>query len=231
MGEMYTTHAEEYANVIENNAYNGLYELPSTLALVGNVSNKTLLDLGCGPGVYAECFVRSGAKVTAVDLSEQMVELTRNRVGDAVTCYAQDLSLGLPREKAASFDCVVCPLMIHYIEDLVPFFKEIRRVLKKGGMFVFSTHHPLLDFEDDGFSNYYQVERITEDWDTVGQPVEVSFFRRSFTNLFDSLHEGGFVLNKFSEGSPSLEMKTTAPDVYEKLSRRPNFIFVRAEAR
>ncbi len=115
--------------------------------------------------------------------------------------------------------------MVHYLEDLVPLFKEVHRVLKQGGQFIFSTHHPLVDFEDNAFNNYFAVERITEDWNTVGEPVEVSFFRRSFTNLFDSLAESGFTLDKFSEGQPDPAMKEVSPETFDKLSRRPNFIF------
>lgn len=231
MGEMYTKHADKYAEAIENNAYNALYERPSTLALVGDVSNKRVLDLGCGPGIYAELFIKQGATVTAIDLSEEMVALTQRRLGDVVTSYSQDLTEGLPNENADHYDVVVCPLMIHYLEDLVPFFKEVQRVLKTGGIFVFSTHHPIIDFEDDAFNNYFDVERITEQWDTVGQPVEVSFFRRSLTNLFDSLSEADFVLDKFSEGKPASEMKVVDPETFERLSRRPNFIFIRAQAK
>ncbi len=60
MGDMYTKYAVKYADAIENNAYNGLYERPSTLALVGDVDNKEVLDLGCGPGIYAQHFVDQG---------------------------------------------------------------------------------------------------------------------------------------------------------------------------
>lgn len=230
MGEMYTKHAKKYADAIENNAYNALYERPSTLALIGDVNNKQVLDLGCGPGAYAEHFAQAGACVTAVDLAEEMVAITKERVSDNVTCYVQDLEKGLPREQDDTFDLVVCPLMLHYLNDLIPLFKEVHRVLKPGGMFVFSTHHPIVDFEDDAFNNYFDVELLTEEWNTVGEPVEVSFYRRSFTNLFDSLTDGGFVLDKFSEGKPDPAMKVTSPETFERLSRRPNFIFIRAKA-
>ncbi|WP_234493818.1 class I SAM-dependent methyltransferase [Vibrio maritimus] len=230
MGEMYTKHAKKYADAIENNAYNALYERPSTLALIGDVTNKKVLDLGCGPGAYAEHFVKAGAQVTAIDLAEEMVAITRERLGDNVTCYAQNLANGLPKERDDAFDIVVCPLMLHYLQDLVPLFKEVHRVLKSGGLFVFSTHHPLVDFEENAFNNYFNVELLTEEWNTIGEPVEVSFYRRSFTNLFESLSEGGFVLDKFSEGKPDPEMKTESPETFERLSRRPNFIFIRAKA-
>ncbi len=156
--------------------------------------------------------------------------MTKQKLGDAVTCYAQDLSDGLPKEADASYDLVVCPLMVHYLEDLVPLFKEVHRVLKQGGCFIFSTHHPLVDYEENDVNNYFAVERITEDWNTIGKPVEVSFFRRSLSNLFDSLSESGFTLDKFSEGKPDPMMKEVSPETFDTLSRRPNFIFVRAKA-
>jgi predicted RNA methylase len=73
-----------------------------TLALVGDVTGKVVLDLGCGSGEYADHFLKAGAA--------------------NVTCV--DLSLGLPQEKAASADVIVCPLMVHYLKDLSAFFKE-----------------------------------------------------------------------------------------------------------
>ncbi|MCL9776680.1 class I SAM-dependent methyltransferase [Vibrio methylphosphonaticus] len=229
MGKMYTEFAAEYDEAIQNNAYNALYERPTTLALIGDVNGRTVLDLGCGPGVYAKIFTELGATVTAVDVSDEMVSITKSKLQKTGAAYAQDLSLGLPKECDGSFDGVVCPLMIHYLQDLTLLFSDISRVLKSGGVFVFSTHHPMIDFDpSDKSSNYFAVEKITEEWDTTGELVEVSFFRRSLTSIFSTLSECGFAMERFSEGTPDVKMKSIAPDTYERLSRRPNFVFIRA---
>ncbi|MGF1747800.1 class I SAM-dependent DNA methyltransferase [Vibrio cionasavignyae] len=230
MGKMYTVHATKYDEAIQDNAYNALYERPTTLALIGDVTDKDVLDLGCGPGIYAQLFTEQGARVTAIDASQEMVAITRSKLKEQVHAYAQDLSIGLPKEHDEQFDVVVCPLMIHYLEDLKPLFLDISRVLKKEGVFVFSTHHPIIDFDpSDNNSNYFAVEQITEDWDTTGEPVEVSFFRRSLTSIFSALSDCSFVMERFSEGVPDIKMKSVAPETFETLSRRPNFVFIRAK--
>ena len=38
---------------------------------------KRLLDLGCGPGIYAELFCRNGYEVTGVDISERSIRFAR----------------------------------------------------------------------------------------------------------------------------------------------------------
>ncbi|MGV2988940.1 class I SAM-dependent DNA methyltransferase [Vibrio sp. E150_011] len=229
MGEMYKKHAKKYDEAIQNNAYNALYERPTTLGLLGDLNHKHVLDLGCGSGVYAAIFQKQGANVTAIDASDEMVQITLAKLNGNGRVYAQDLSLGLPQETDSKFDVVVCPLMIHYLPDLAPLFADVARVLKTGGVFVFSTHHPIIDFDaSNQNSHYFAVEKITEFWDTTGEPVEVSFYRRSLTSLFAALKDHGFVLDTFSEGTPDIKMKTVAPATYKKLSRCPNFVFIRA---
>ena len=98
---------------------------------------KTVLDLGCGPGIYAKIFIEQGANVTAVDASEDMVSITKNKLQDTVDAYRQDLSHGLPKERDGTFDVVVCPLMIHYLEDLTLLFSDISRRLEKQWYFLY----------------------------------------------------------------------------------------------
>lgn len=231
LNAMYKEFARDYADVIVDNIYNGNLERPSLLAMLPEVAGKRVLDLGCGPGVYAQHLLEQGAEVTAVDASEAMVEIVQEKFAGKVHAYAQDLSLGLPEEKDDSYDVIICPLTVHYIEDVIPLFKDINRVLKSGGVFVFSTHHPIVDFEVSPSGNYFRRELITEEWDTVGQPVEVSFYRRSLTEWFSSLAAAGLCVIDLSEGKPSEHMKTLCPESYERLSGNPNFIFFKCQGR
>ncbi len=54
MSEMYTKHAVKYAEVVKDNIYNALLERPSTMALLGGLQGKDVIDMGCGPGEYAQ---------------------------------------------------------------------------------------------------------------------------------------------------------------------------------
>ncbi|MGF1701253.1 class I SAM-dependent methyltransferase [Photobacterium makurazakiensis] len=233
--EMYSTFANEYDDVIQDNIYNAYLERPTLQAMLPVLTDLDVVDLGCGSGVYAQHLLANGVKkVTCIDYSSEMVELVNikaSKVGvtEKVTAYAQDLSKGLPQEVDASADLVISPLMIHYLEDLSPLFSDVHRVLKAGGVFVFSTHHPFADFECSTTGNYFERERVTEKWDTVGVPVEVSFYRRSLTEIMNALTENGLAVTQISEGEVLEKVKEISPEKYEYLSKNPNFIFIKCQ--
>jgi len=146
--ELYSTYAKQYDCAIADNIYNAHLDRPTLLSMLGSVSGLDVMDLGSGPGIYTQHLLESGAsKITCVDYSDEMVELVKEKFGERVSAYQQDLSLGLPKEHSATVDVMICPLVLHYLEDLSVFFSEVSRVLKPNGYIVFSTHHPFADFE------------------------------------------------------------------------------------
>ncbi|MEE1675553.1 bifunctional GNAT family N-acetyltransferase/class I SAM-dependent methyltransferase [Agarivorans aestuarii] len=227
---MYSTYANEYDLAIRDNVFNAHYERPSLQAMLGDLQGKRVLDLGCGSGVYAEYLLAEGAVVTAIDGSAEMIELVNQKLAGKVRCYQQDLGAGLPEESDASYDMVICPLMLHYLEDLNPLFADVKRVLVSGGQFVFSTHHPMVDIEASSSGNYFATELITEQWDTVGKPVAVSFYRRPLSALIGALSNNGMLLAELSEGKPSEALKTISLEHYQRLSEHPQFLFIKALA-
>lgn len=99
------------------------------------------LELGCGTGFFLLNLMQGGIarRGTVTDLSPGMVEVaTRNaanlgldvtgRVADAETIPVPD----------ASVDLVVGHAVLHHIPDLDTAFREILRVLRPGGRFVFA---------------------------------------------------------------------------------------------
>ncbi|MBC7001571.1 methyltransferase domain-containing protein [Photobacterium sp. BZF1] len=233
--KMYSTFASEYDEVIQDNIYNAHLERPTLQAMLPALNDIDVLDLGCGSGVYAQFLLEQGAKhVTCIDYSEEMVQLVASKaekaaLTDKVVAYAQDLSKGLPKEKDASVDLVISPLMAHYLEDLNPLFRDVHRVLRVGGSFVFSTHHPFADFECTQSGNYFDRELVQEEWNTVGKPVQVSFYRRSLTEIMNALTQNGLVITQLSEGEVSEKVKEMDEGRYEYLSKNPNFIFIKCQ--
>ncbi|MHC4874814.1 MAG: class I SAM-dependent methyltransferase [Planctomycetota bacterium] len=106
---------------------------PSLLSMLPSLEGLSVLDMGCGSGVYAEELLERGASVTAVDSSTEMISIVKTNLGEKLKAYVQDLTKGLPLEKSHTFDLVISPLVIHYIEDLQNLFNEVSRVLKPGG--------------------------------------------------------------------------------------------------
>ncbi|MGR5066040.1 class I SAM-dependent methyltransferase [Photobacterium sp. DNB22_13_2] len=233
--KMYSTFACEYDEVIQDNIYNAHLERPTLQAMLPALTDLDVLDLGCGSGVYAQYLLKHGAKhVTCIDYSKEMVQLVASKaenaaLTDKVVAYAQDLSKGLPKEEDANVDLVISPLMVHYLEDLNPLFRDVNRVLRAGGSFVFSTHHPFADFECTQSGNYFERELVQEEWNTVGKPVQVSFYRRSLTEITNALTQNGLMITQLSEGEVSEQVKEMDPNRYEYLSKNPNFIFIKCQ--
>ena len=105
---MYTLHAGDYEKAISNNVYNAHLERPSMLSMLPDLKGKSVLDLGCEPGVYAEHFINHGATVTASDISPDMIKIVQNKFGDTLRANVADLSCGMPNEQDRSYDLVVC---------------------------------------------------------------------------------------------------------------------------
>lgn len=65
-------------------------------------------------------------------------------------------------------------------------------------------------------------------WRGFGAPVTVPYFRRPLSAMLDPLLAAGFVLERLEEPRPVPEFKEHDPADYEKLSRTPGFLCLRA---
>jgi SAM-dependent methyltransferase len=115
------------------------------LRLLGGLAGKRVLELGCGGGQAAVALTRQGAKVIAVDGSDEQVTLARRlseREGVRVEWHVGDLS-DLAFVPAESVDIVFSTNTLDYVEDLARVLRGVHRVLRPRGTLVFSLEHPL----------------------------------------------------------------------------------------
>ena len=123
-------------------------EEPHVRRALGDVRGCHVLDLGCGTGRHTAWLAQAGARVTAVDFSEKMLEQARCKVpGEDVRFFVHDLHEPLPIE-AASFDAVVSGLVLEHLRDLDGFFGEVHRVLRPRSRAVVSAMHPAMFLRD-----------------------------------------------------------------------------------
>lgn len=102
--------------------------------------NRTLLDIGCGTGSHDIWFVKKGYRVTGIDRAPRMIDIARLRfpAEDGVKFIKSDAStFNLNRR----FDVIVSLFhVMSYMTDnrrLAGSLKNIRRHLKKNGLFIF----------------------------------------------------------------------------------------------
>jgi ubiquinone/menaquinone biosynthesis C-methylase UbiE len=139
---------------------NWLLELeePEVDRALGDVKDLEVLDVGAGTGRHAVRVAQRGARVTAVDFSEEMLARARQKTGaDRVRWLVHDVAMPLPFE-ARSFDRVLSALVLEHIpvDDLASFFRDLGRVARDDGLIVVTAMHPAMflkgvsaNFRDD----------------------------------------------------------------------------------
>lgn len=208
-------------------SFNAYYERPATIALLGDVRGLRVLEAGCGPGVLTSWLVGNGAAVTAMDVSGEMVSLTRDRVGGRARVLVADLSEPLTFAADASADLVVASLVLHYLADWAGPLAEFHRVLAPRGAVVFSTHHPAMDWQLHSPEDYFAVKQVTEAWTKDGTSFDVTFWRRPLTAMTSAISEAGFVIDRLIEPEPAAELARRDPQNDEKIRTSPRFLFFR----
>jgi SAM-dependent methyltransferase len=220
---MYDPMAAAYELHATHSAYNAYYDRPALLDLVGDVTGLRVLDAGCGPGLLAAELVARGARVTALDESEKMVQLAGRRLGPDVEVRRQRLGERADWLDDASMDLAVMALVLHHLDDRVAALREIARVLTPAGRLVLSTIHPVSDWLRYGGS-YFDVEAVEDTWQDDWQ---VHFWRQPLEAWCEEFNAAGFLVERLVEPRPVAAMAQTHPDVHEKHNHEPALIAFR----
>lgn len=121
----------------------GAPEWPALRALLPDLRDLRVVDLGCGYGWFCRFAREQGAaEVLGLDVSEKMLARAREMTSDPAIQYQRaDLeSVALPDE---IFDLAYSSLALHYLVHLDRLVANVSRALSPGGRFVFSAEHPL----------------------------------------------------------------------------------------
>ncbi|MBX7151371.1 methyltransferase domain-containing protein [bacterium] len=105
-----------------------------------SIKDKAILDLGCGSGMISFYFAQSDARVTGIDVSEDMIGEARllfsqNNM-NATFAVGDATALNFPD---ATFDLITCISVLEWIENDEKALREISRVLKKDGILILSV--------------------------------------------------------------------------------------------
>lgn len=227
--EQWENNAEAFSSLIdgEGTPHHRKILNPCVEKLLGDVKDKKLLDAGCGEGYLARYYAKKGADVTAIDLSQRLIgaseQLTDNE--DITVDYRVDNVCYIESVPNAEFDIILSNLVLLNIPCLDDAIKEFHRVLKVGGVLVFSIVHPAFNFYGPGSWQmgernpktkrregiYFKVDRYFEEkeyeryWKTKQGdrfPEPISFFHRTFSTYLNTLISTGFKLLVLEEPQP-----------------------------
>lgn len=165
--------------------------------LLGDIHGKIVLDLGCGSGENIAPLLARGAKVIAVDLSDELVKLAVERIKLSKPPAWPQFLVGSAYDvpiSGGSVDVVLCASLLHHL-DIPRAMAEIRRVLRPLGIAVvkepvrFSKFaaglRRLLPAQRDTSDNEHpltraEIEQVKNGWVVSGERA----FRLPFVPLF-----------------------------------------------
>jgi 2-polyprenyl-6-hydroxyphenyl methylase/3-demethylubiquinone-9 3-methyltransferase len=103
-------------------------------------NGKTVVDIGCGGGLFAEEFARLGARVIGVDPSAASLATARSHASASglTIDYREGSGERLPLADA-SVDIACCVDVLEHVTDLDAVIRETARVLRPGGVYLFDT--------------------------------------------------------------------------------------------
>jgi len=137
----------------------------------GILPGMKILELGCGTGYFTRELVKTGAMITAIDISPDLLEIARNGISgkNLVFCLENAYGMSFPENM---FDRVIGSSVLHHL-DLRKALGEICRVLRPGGMVCF-TEPNMMNPQIALQKNIPFIKRRMGD-----SPDETAFFRFS----------------------------------------------------
>lgn len=120
---------------------------PAMFEMLRDIHGKKILDLGCGEGCNSRLMAGKGAKVIGIDFSKKMIDFAvqkekKEKLG--ITYYVLD-ACNLHIFKNNTFDTVTCFMALQDIKNYQDAIKEVFRVLRKHGRFIFVIPHPCFE--------------------------------------------------------------------------------------
>jgi ubiquinone/menaquinone biosynthesis C-methylase UbiE len=205
---LYDGSAEAWART-EPSSVSDFTARPAVLEMCRPLAGARVLDLGCGEGYCARILKRSGAgEVLGIDVSSAMIEaaVREERRAPLGIQYQRGDAEHLAGIADGSFDIVLAMFLFNYLtsDSMATCMKEIVRVLRPAGRFVFAVPHPALAFMREPAPpfyfevpsrDYFETRNLRfagKIWKRDGAALEVQLVHKTLGDYFNALRGAGF---------------------------------------
>ncbi|SDB13621.1 Methyltransferase domain-containing protein [Pseudobutyrivibrio sp. YE44] len=237
---------EEFNNAEDSYSFN--IEWPCIKELLPDLNGRTVVDLGCGTGIFTFLLEKSlPSKLIGIDLSEEMLSIAKKKsdennsnavfvLHDAATC----------REVIKEpVDFIFSSTTSHYIGNLEQFFENVSSSLKNGGECIFSIIHPVYSamypiehadgsYPEDEEWNVRYLDKSTrayiQPWLEYNDDYENHLsksFHHTFSDYTNAIIDAGLTIEKICEPMAPESWKDSQPYRYEGFIESPVYMILK----
>lgn len=197
---------------------------PELFRMMGNVSNKKILELGSGNGYWLDLLAKRGAICTGVEISEKQLELVDKNISSIVYLKGDITALSKLKLKKDSYDIILLQHVLLEISSL----KKIKKImegafalLKKSGVIIISDIHPFAPslksdivrtaIDYNYFSSGSVFEVVSKRID--GGETIYRDFHWTLSDIFGTLTKAGFYIIEVTEPRPPMKISEKYPEL------------------
>ncbi len=219
---------KNYVDYLKDSFSRNYIEGPEILRLLRKVtkSSSKVLEVGCGSGHGISFLTKAGVKernVTGIDIDGELL-------GQAAKDYPKVVFLKRdirkPFQLKDKFDVIFCNFVIHYFDKKVSatVIGEMRKVLKKGGVVLFTVPHPIR-WVNGHLSKYFErkTRLIPTPWGK-----ELPYSHKTMGDYINLMTQSGFEVMEVSEPEVLLKGKEVSMSEYEKYTKCPSRLMILA---
>jgi SAM-dependent methyltransferase/glycosyltransferase involved in cell wall biosynthesis len=158
---------------------------------LGLPAGSSILDVGCGSGWLSEYFARLGYDVTGIDISPDLIEMSRERVAKVPYDVDHETKLSCnfevhdieTRPLGRKFDAVICYDSLHHFENEHHVMANLASMLTVGGvLFILEGERP-----EVGSDTEEELLDVMKRYGTLESPFDYAYLRQL-------LDENGFLV-------------------------------------
>lgn len=148
------------------------------VSLLGDLSGKSLADIGAGTGFFTFPLAAAADKVIALDISQAALDIIDAKKSDYQEEFSSKIETRLAGENDSNLndeevDVVIIINTIAYIEDRVNYLKKLKSKIKDGGRLM------IVDFK----KKRIPIEIVTEDQKLPLGVVELDLLEAGYQNF------------------------------------------------
>jgi len=127
------------------------------------VRGKNVLDLACGEGYGSYILAKQAKSVVSLEIDDRTVKHASNKYLRSNLQFIKGSMLEIPIPGEEEFDAIICFEGIEHVADHDKLLSEVKRLLKRDGIFIVSTPNKIAYTVEADYHNPFHVKELNFD--------------------------------------------------------------------